>query len=298
MTKYYYKAYGLIIESALELPEMVKADEKSKIDIKIKFGTVPEELCNAVEKGVCYQAGKDEFLLKVRNIGKYMVTGGNEIVIEPVSDELKEEIRLFLLGSALGAMLHQRGMLVLHGSSVCINGKGVVFVGNSGVGKSTTAAAFAKKGYKIMSDDITCINIIDGIPYIIPGFPNIKLWDDAARNFGEDVETLTRVRKELKKYRIGVQESYIDETIPISKVVTLSFINENGIKCSKIESLEKIEQLIKNTYRFKYLSAQGGKGEHFKQCAATASKIEMYKIERDKEKFSHDELIEIVKEGM
>jgi hypothetical protein len=47
-----------------------------------------------------------------------MITGGNEIVIELFPDADMDKVRIVLLGSIFDAVLSQRGLLVLHGSSV------------------------------------------------------------------------------------------------------------------------------------------------------------------------------------
>ena len=68
---------------------------------------------------------------------------------------LGSDIRVFLLGSCLGALLHQRGVLALHASAIETDQGAVLFMGDSGMGKSTTLQAFIKRGYKMLADDIT-----------------------------------------------------------------------------------------------------------------------------------------------
>ena len=54
-----------------------------------------------------------EFLLKLDDIARFLVQHGEEILIQPAAESDEDGIRLFLLGSALGALLHQRGRLIL-----------------------------------------------------------------------------------------------------------------------------------------------------------------------------------------
>jgi len=86
------------------------------------------------------------------------------------------DVRLFLLGSAIGALMHQRGLLVLHGSTVKVGDECVVFLGSSGVGKSTLATQLRHRGYACLGDDVCAISIgEDGVPYAAPAYPPASL---------------------------------------------------------------------------------------------------------------------------
>ena len=71
----------------------------------------------------------------------------------------EDKIRLYILGTCMGALLMQRKILPLHGSAIAIDGKAYAFVGDSGAGKSTLASAFLSKGYKLLSDDVIAVSL-------------------------------------------------------------------------------------------------------------------------------------------
>ena len=50
-------------------------------------------------------------------------------------DVLEGDVRAYLLGTAIGALLHQRGLLPLHASAVEVNGRAVAFIAPAGHGK-------------------------------------------------------------------------------------------------------------------------------------------------------------------
>jgi len=59
------------------------------------------------------------------------------------------------MGSAMGALLHQRNILALHAGTIAVNGGSVIFCGPSGIGKSTLAAGFRRRGYpNVAGDDV------------------------------------------------------------------------------------------------------------------------------------------------
>ena len=101
-------------------------------------------------------------------------------------------MRLFLLGTSFGALLMQRGILPLHGSAMVVNGRGVVFTGMSGAGKSSLLAAFRKKGYPFLTDDVVAVTVdTAGTAWIHPSYPQQKLWRDSTKAVGVDTDSLT-----------------------------------------------------------------------------------------------------------
>ena len=104
-----YHAFGLNIDSELLFPDMPKISGTT--DVVIQYGPVPEAIPDASLVGVRYQAAPRAFLLRVDGIASYYVKNGRTIIIEPENGAAEEEIRLFLLGSVMGGLLHQRGIL-------------------------------------------------------------------------------------------------------------------------------------------------------------------------------------------
>src|SRR5258708_4473008 len=62
-----------------------------------------------------------------------------------------ENAASYLLGPVLGVLLRLRGVTCLHASAVSFGDRCVAFVGAAGSGKSTMAAALARRGYGAMS---------------------------------------------------------------------------------------------------------------------------------------------------
>ena len=86
------------------------------------------------------QMARGDLRLSIDDIGCFRITGGERIAWHRqhsgVSDQ---DISTFLLGSAVGALLIQRGIFVLHGNALEKDGKAIVCMGHSGAGKSTLA---------------------------------------------------------------------------------------------------------------------------------------------------------------
>ena len=113
-------------------------------------------------------------MLTVDGVGRYLVRGGAEILVDAAGGAAERDVRLFLLGSALGILCHQRGLLPLHANAVVANGAAYAFAGHSGAGKSTLAAHFAQAGYEILCDDVCVISFDEaGQPLAWPGLPRL-----------------------------------------------------------------------------------------------------------------------------
>jgi len=194
-----YRAFGLSVSSEIPLPELMVMDVKP--DINIVFGDIPENLDNPAFSSVHFQVSPNKFLLKVDGVARYLIVNGDKITIDPTEGGSNDEIRLYLLGSAFGALIHQREMLPIHGSAVIFEDKAVIFSGKSGAGKSTLAAGFVKKGYKLLADDVCVVTLDEGSnPIVHPGYPQMKLWTDSLEKLGHRTKPLRTVRSGLKKY--------------------------------------------------------------------------------------------------
>src|SRR5437762_891705 len=119
-----YQAFGLAITSEIECPELLPG-KAGLTDVYVRCGPVPEHLENAVKPGILCELGADRFLLKLDGVARYLICVGSEIVIDAVPKADPAAIRLFLLGPVFGALLHQRGILPLHGSAISTS-KGAV----------------------------------------------------------------------------------------------------------------------------------------------------------------------------
>jgi hypothetical protein len=291
-----YWGYGLRIESDFLLPELQVVKDEGKSDIIIKRAiSVPITLENATEKGVRFEASKEEFLLKIDNIARFHVKNGKEIIVQPFEASHEEDIRVFLLSSVFAALLDQRGYLVLNAACIEINGRAILFTGVSGVGKSTLAAAFRKRGYKILTDEICAIKISQkGIPIAIPAFPKLKIWEDSAEKLGEDINSLLPVRRNLKKYMIDVEEQFSKFPLPISIIYLLKSENNKEISVIEIKDSSKIDTITDNAYRFRFRKAHGEKVFHLKQCIKLAINTDMYSVSRPNKEFDLDELVLIL----
>lgn len=191
-----YRVYGLTVETELEFPELLSTRDEIP-DVRVCFGSVPETVENAIVKTNWCQASKREFLMQIEGVARFHVADGRRIAVElSAGSENKiraSDVRLWLLGSAFGALLHQRGMLPLHVSAIKGPNGVWAFTGPSGEGKSTLAGFLHRRfGWKLVSDDVSVIDSDRCQAIVHPGPQKLKLWADALEHL--DFPGCTRVR--------------------------------------------------------------------------------------------------------
>jgi hypothetical protein len=104
-----------------------------------------------------------------------------------------EDLATYLLGPVSGFLLRLRGITCLHASSVAVDRQALALLGPPGAGKSTTAAAFARLGYPVLTDDITPLKEQERGFLAIPGCPRLCLWPDSVTHLFGSPEALPRL---------------------------------------------------------------------------------------------------------
>src|ERR1700678_3555048 len=77
-----YRAFGLNICSELECTGVWPITGVPEVHVRL--GPVAEQLANAGGSGVFYQAANGQLLLNVQHVARYLISSGNEIVVDVV----------------------------------------------------------------------------------------------------------------------------------------------------------------------------------------------------------------------
>lgn len=279
-----YSCFDFRLRSEIPLGELTAADDPDDLRpiVEIRLGTVPASLPDARHGDHNLQVSGEDALFGMADVARYLVRAGREIVVEPVPGGSERNMRLFLLGSALGILCHQRGLLPLHANAIVTDGGAVAFAGHSGAGKSTLAAHFQKSGYEVLCDDVCMISFdADGRPSAWPGLPRLKLWGDAATAFGHDRRDLDQAIEGMDKYHVPLTGGAVARPIPFRRLYLLSRAaeGEDG-DVVRLRGHKAMEALMTQTYRGLYLGPMGLKGRQFRQCAALLEHAEVYAASR------------------
>ncbi len=100
------------------------------------------------------------------------------VLVSSGADALRRELRL--LGVPTSICTLEQGDVSVHASGVDIAGHGVLFAGPGRYGKTTLAAAFARAGHRLLSEDTSRCSV-DPWPRVFPGPAVLRLRPDIAR---------------------------------------------------------------------------------------------------------------------
>lgn len=278
-----YSCFDFRLRSEIPLPELTVAAEASDTRpvVDIRLGPTPQTLPNAPPPEYGLQVAGDEVLFETPGTARFLVRAGREIIVDILPGGSDRTMRLFLLGSALGILCHQRGLLPLHANAIVADGQAVAFAGHSGAGKSTLAAHFQRAGYEVLCDDVCMIGFdADGRPFAWPGLPRLKLWGEAAAAFGHHRENLDPVMDGLDKYQVPLAGAGAARPIPFHRLYVLSKAEgaEGGVH--RLRGQQAMAALMAQTYRVQYLGPMRLKGRHFQQCAALLNHAGVYSASR------------------
>jgi hypothetical protein len=204
-------------------------------------------------------------VLVIPEVGRYRIEEGNRIIVEAEPEVPERNVRLFLLGSAFGVLLHQRGLLPLHANAIEIGGRAIAFMGPSGAGKSTLAAWFHDNGFRVIADDVCVVSFgLDGRPLAAPGLPRLRLWAETLELMGRDPQGLNRsfLNDEHEKFDVPIHAAAAARLqIPLDAIYLLDRGAEFSI--APLRGIEAADAVFANTYRGEYLAKTGGSKQHW-----------------------------------
>lgn len=275
-----YRLFGLDLRSTIALPELEHADHGNADAIHIRTGGVaapPPEHGNSHSLATTPEGA----VLTVADVGRFCIRDGREIVVDPDPAASERNVRLFLLGSAMGVLLHQRGALPLHANAIEIDGTAVAFLGASGAGKSTLAAAFHDRSRRILSDDVCVVRRHQGHFLAEPGIPRLRLWRDAVERSGRTIHGYERAFDTLDKYTLGVGLEARAAALPL-RALYLLVRNEGEMDFSirTLSGIDAVKALMENTYRGSFIRTVGDPRTHFEACLALTRNVPLFALTR------------------
>jgi hypothetical protein len=278
-----YLIGGVTLFSEIPFPELplIQQQGATPHPVNVRLGTVPDQLPGTVELDPYCFATPTQYLLNIPGIARYLVNDGREIVIDPDPAAPVLDVRAYLLGSIFVVLCQQRGLLPLHASAIAGKSGVVAFLANSGQGKSTLAAHFAQRGFRVLADDICLVDATQqGAAMVIPTAPWLKLWRNSLESLGRGAEGLDRVFSEDEKYRLPLAPALTPE--PISKLI---FLEGNGISSltTEIEEVPRVQAvplLMDLTHHSYLLQATGQQEENFLRCGRVLSQARAYRLVR------------------
>lgn len=277
-----YYAYGLRINSEIEIPEFTADPDAAECEVTISIDrttSIEDHMSpEALEYPWALNINRQQAKVHVKNMGIFLVNNGNQIVFVPSSDRFEYVARFYLVGTILAILLYQREFLVLHGSVIEIDGSAVIFLGNSGDGKSTTAAALHAAGFKLVNDDVAPITLGEAPAILQPGFPQIKMGHETAQALGYDFESLPKLHPESPKRGYRPQYNFSRTPLTIKRIYVLDY----GAEFASVPIQPSLATMELARHSRPTTLYQQGDALHFFQCANLVKEQTIYRLQRPK----------------
>ena len=286
-----YHAFGQTIQSDIELPMLLAAKKYAKTTLRIRKDKIDQKgLQSPRIVQLHYQSSPGNLWLHIPGVGLFLISNGNEIRYQAEKTADEKTLGLFLSGTCMAALFHQRGMTALHAMAVKLNEEAVVFASASGEGKSLLAAAMHKKDYKIITDDLC---VIDDKGKIQPGYPALKIWRDCFGLLEIKPDELERVRPQVEKYWYRLNKGYCAEPLPVKSIYILHTWNKDAPEIKPITGMNKLIPLQAQIYRLQYLQGLGLMESSMSSLMKLAGKIKLCRFTRP-QNYKMEKWIELI----
>ena len=155
-------------------------------------------------------------------------------------------IRHLLLDQVIPRLLSHQGLLILHASAVTLDKDMMLFLGETGHGKSTLAMAFQQHDCQLITDDCISLNLTANQVTGIPNYIGARLWPDslAALNQKHKHEKLGASEKSRIYFPIQQSNSYTPR--PVKAIFFLDTLSQkNSSTCCSITPVIGSDKFIK-----------------------------------------------------
>jgi hypothetical protein len=294
-----YLAYGLCIQSDLRLPELVFHDT-SEPDVVVRLGHFDCPPLEPDADGGASGATAEEAWRVLPEVGRFWVRRGREIVVDLIPEVDERMVRLALLGPALGILLHQRGRFILHASTIERGSQAIAVAAGSGWGKSTLAATLHSRGWGLVADDLTAIAMSPDRPSVVPGFPQIKLWPEAARSLGQTPDTMPQLHPLVDKRAHREIREFAHDPLPLARIYVLA--EGPSLEVEPLHQHDAMIQLTRYWYGARFgdrlLRAHGARRVHFLRCATLAQRVTVRRLQRPSDLQALHDLADLVEDDL
>jgi hypothetical protein len=280
-----YRVFGLDVRFPRPLATLrgALAEPLAMPDVEVDFAPIaPFAVRETVNEDLELDWSAHELAIQVDEVGRFLVRDGNTVIADPYPGASRDEVDLYLAGSVMGAVLHQRGVLPLHCNAFDCEGSAVLLCGDSGAGKSTLAAWFEARGYPLLTDDVCSVTFgPSGPPLAHPGIPRLRLWDDALEMTGRSGTPGRPVPWAEGKFELEMNTSRARDALPIAAIYHLCAAEPEGdFAITPLRGLAAVDAITSNIYRRRIGDIVGHAPRYLQGAARLVKDSPIFRIDR------------------
>lgn len=278
---YGYRAFGLSVQSDIELPGFLEADMPGPPDVVVRRAPIdPDEI-------VRRNASGDVIGTAPPGILRAVAENGMLLTVDPDPEADTDFVAAVVSGELFAALLRQRGLLVLHGSAVARDGRAIGFLGNSGWGKSTLAAALVGRGWRLLTDDLLVVAGLRGgraqgvAPTVVAGHPSMRLASEAADRLAERSQVRHTAHTFTTKVRMDWDSAFLDETVALDRLFVLDPRLSELAEVVPMPTHVAVLELAQHTRVRRLLTSLAYQTAHLEQCSDLARSVPVAYLRRE-----------------
>jgi hypothetical protein len=311
-----YSVFGLTVRSSAFVPGLTLTQGPEELpDVELFLACSPESREATYTESVVYTSSYTGptgtpalqiwrngptglfHLVYFDGIQFWMDQHGTKLWASWPSESSVEEAATYLLGPVLGLLLRFRGVTCLHASAIAIDDSVIAFVGSEGAGKSTTAAAFARVGYAVVSDDVVALAERGEGFLVSPAYPQVCLWPESVKILYGSADALPPLTPNWEKRRLalGNGELRFQETaLPLRAIYLLDDLR--GTPGSHVEGIAPQEgflSLVANSYATNMLDSEM-RAKEFKTLSDLVSRVPIRRLLTSRRQLPPGDLCRVV----
>jgi hypothetical protein len=227
-----------------------------------------------------YRSGST-YLLRFPDLADFEVSAtGHTVRCWPVPGISDYTIDHLYLNQVLPLVLSRQGEFVFHASAIEIGSSALVFMGESGRGKSTLAASFATSGFRFLTDDGLQVEETNGGYRVLPSHPSIRLWQDSEDALVvEEVPIAPPVQYTSKaRFLAGEELAFCGEARALQGVYFLGEGIANTVEFEPLSPSEALVELVKHSFLLD-IEEQALLAQHFDRLARLVCRPMFYRLD-------------------
>lgn len=194
------------------------------------------------------------YLLRFPDQTDFLISeDGSRIQCRPAADATPDTIEHYLWDQVLPRLLSHQGQVMVHASAVSIDRQAVAFVGESGYGKSTLAAAFGRQGAPMLADDCIRLALENRQVTATPFDRGIRLWPDSLAALFETPPALFPMAHYSAKKRLTPGSQAKETPHPVKAIFILEAPDrcqaDSPIKIAPITKRNALMSLIRQSFQ-------------------------------------------------
>ena len=270
---FFYQAFGLRFSSPVTLSGWKPIAPPPVVDVLIEYH--PVDRLDIQQQWPSYEFGAGGIVL-LSPRGVRLEISRHLVVIYADKNLNNAVFESVLAGSCMSALLRLWETPTLHGAAVGDDGQAAVFLADGGTGKSSTAAAFYRRGYRVLTDDLCAIKRQAADWVVQPGLARLKLDQDGIEALDFPAADAVLVAPRRGKYALPVEQP--DSPLKLTAIYFLESADRWQLQPLGRDAV--LPLLWRHIYRPALLTGPGANHLYFRFCTAISQQIPCFRLAR------------------